>query len=92
MGRPARPEPDSPKKKRIDVTKWPKISLATFCKDYDIPDQLQHKLIKLCIQGPHALCWISDEDLRREGDLALGELGTLRDAEQCWKNHCTWDD
>ncbi|KAH9975236.1 hypothetical protein BGW80DRAFT_1250856 [Lactifluus volemus] len=35
---------------------------------------------------------ISDDDLRQEGGLALGELGTLRDAEQHWKNYFTWDD
>jgi hypothetical protein len=78
-------------KKPIDVTKWPKMDLATFCDQFDIPNQLQNKLVNLCIQGPHALCWIKDQDLREEGGLALGELGTLRDAEQRWKNFCTWD-
>jgi hypothetical protein len=88
MAHSAHLESESPRKRRIDVTKWPKTSLAAFCEDYNISNQLQDKLIKLYIQGPHALCWISDEDLRREGGLALGELGTLRDAEQRWKNCC----
>lgn len=82
--------PESPKR-AVNPSKWPKLSLEDFCMDYEIPDPLRDKLQKLCVQGPHALCWISDDDLRREGGLALGELETLRDAEQRWKNHCTWD-
>ena len=74
-----------------DITKWPKMDLATFCDQFEVPNQLRDKLVSLCIQGPHALCWIKDEDLRREGNLALGELGTLCDAEQRWKNFCSWD-
>jgi hypothetical protein len=74
-----------------DITKWPKMDLVTFCDQFEVPNQLRDKLVSLCIQGPHALCWIKDEDLRREGNLALGELGTLRDAEQRWKNFCSWD-
>ena len=74
-----------------DVSKWPKIDLATFCERFDIPDQLQAKLAALCVQGPHALGWIKDEDLRGEGGLMLGELGTLRDAEQRWKRYNSWD-
>lgn len=81
----------APNKPANDVTKWPKMDLATFCDQFNVPDTLQDKLSKLGVQGPHALSWIKDNDLRGEGALLLGELGTLRDAEQRWKNHCTWD-
>ena len=67
------------------------MDLATFCDQFEVPNQLRDKLVGLCIQGPHALSWIKDEDLRREGNLALGELGTLCYAEQRWKNFCSWD-
>jgi hypothetical protein len=46
-----------------DITKWPKMDLATFCDQFEVPSQLQDKLVGLFIQGPHALCWIKDEDL-----------------------------
>jgi hypothetical protein len=85
--------PESPKTWRtVNPLKWLKMSLEDFCRDYEVPDSLHNKLQKLCIQGPHALCWISDNVLCQEGGLALSELGTLRDAEQCWKNYFTWDD
>lgn len=74
-----------------DATKWPKMDLVTFCARFDVPAQLQTKLVALCVQGPHSLAWIKDEDLRGEGGLMLGELGTLRDAEQRWKHYCSWD-
>jgi len=74
-----------------DVTKWPKMDLRTFCEQFDIPEILEAKLQRLAIQGPHVLSWIKDDDLRGEGQLLLGELGTLRDAEQRWRNYCTWD-
>lgn len=74
-----------------NITKWPKMDLMTFCDQFEVPNQLQDKLVKLCIQGPHALSWIKDEDLCGEGGLALGELGTLCDVEQRWKNFCSWD-
>ena len=77
--------------KTIDVTKWPKMDLQTFCQQFEIPEILETKLLMLAIQGPHVLSWIKDEELRGEGQLALGELGTLRDAEQRWRNYCTWD-
>jgi len=80
-----------PKNPVNDITKWPKMDLVTFCDQFEVPNQLQDKLVGLCIQGPYALCWIKDEDLHREGNLALGELGTLRDAKQRWKNFCSWD-
>jgi hypothetical protein len=80
-----------PAKAPIDVTKWPKMDLAEFCERYDLSAALKEKLLALGVQGPHVLCWIKDVDLRGEGHLLLGELGTLRDAEQRWKNTCSWD-
>ena len=84
----AAPPPRNPEN---NITKWPKMDLATFCDQFEVPNQLWDRLVSLYIQGPHALCWIKDEDLCQEGNLALSELGTLCDAEQCWKNFCSWD-
>ncbi len=83
-------QPPPPGQKN-DITQWPKMDLVTFCNQFDVPHQLQIKLDNLGVQGPHALCWMKDEDLRGKGGLMLGELGTLRDAEQRWKNFCSWD-
>ena len=73
-----------------DYSDIPAMSLAAFCEHYMVLDQLKEKLIKLSIQGPQALCWIKDEELQGEGGLLLGELGTLRDAEQRWKKFSEW--
>jgi len=80
-----------PAKEPIDVSKWPKMDLATFCECFELPNNLRDKLHRLGVQGPHVLHFIKDEDLCAEGTLLLGELGTLRDAEERWKNLCTWD-
>jgi len=88
---PVAPAVPVPARQPIDVSKWPKMDLATFCERFDIPGSLRDKLLGLGVQGPHVLRFIKDEDLRGEGNLLLGELGTLRDAEERWKNYCTWD-
>jgi len=67
------------------------MDLLTFCECFEIPGGFCDKLLSLGIQGPHVLCFIKDEYLCTEGHLLLGELGTLRDAEEHWKNFCTWD-
>ena len=73
-----------------DYCNIPTMTLTAFCERYAVPEQLKKKLINLGVQGPQALCWIKDEDLRGEGGLLLGELGTLRDAEQRWKKFSEW--
>lgn len=74
-----------------DRSKWPKMTLPVFCDQFEVPNSIQGKLLQLGVQGPHVLYWLKDEDLLQEGGLLLGELGTLRDAEQRWKNFCSWD-
>ena len=73
-----------------DYSNIPPMTLTAFCERYSVPEQLKKKLINLSVQGPQALCWIKDEDLRGEGGLLLGELGTLQDAEQRWKKFSEW--
>jgi len=73
-----------------DYSDIPPMTLAAFCERYGVPEQLKAKLIKLGVEGPQALCWIKDVDLRGEGGLLLGELGTLQDAEQQWKKFSEW--
>ncbi|KAF9034592.1 hypothetical protein BJ165DRAFT_1409884 [Panaeolus papilionaceus] len=76
--------------------KCPKMALAKFCKVYDVPDQIHEKLALISVQGPHALSFIKDEDLcPPHGDLLVGELGMLQDAELHWKfawDNNPWDD
>lgn len=81
----------APEQRPINVSKWPKMTLVTFCDRFELPAGLHDKLLALGVQGPHVLRFIKDEDLRVEGKLLLGELGTLRDAEERWKNFCTWE-
>jgi len=78
-------------KRPNDVSKWPKMDLATFSEQFKLPACLHDKLLALGVQGPHVLRFLKDEDLRAEGKLLLGELGTLCDAEERWKNFCTWE-
>lgn len=63
-----------------------RISLEVFCTRYDISDSLQEKLFRMGVQGPHGLRFLKDDDLRMEGQLLLGELGELRDAEERWRD------
>jgi len=44
-----------PEKQPIDVLKWPKMDLLTFCERFKIPGGLCDKLLSLGIQGPHVL-------------------------------------
>lgn len=62
----------------------PQISLDTFCLRYDISANLHTKLAGLGVQGPHALCFLSNADLQGEGKLLLGEVGELRDTKEHW--------
>lgn len=80
----------APPKLTSEVSKWPKMDLATFCDDFNLPHEVQEKLCKLGVQGPHALRFIKDDDLRGEGQFMIGEVGTLHDAEERWVNHCSF--
>jgi len=63
----------------------PKLDLRIFAHQFGIPMDLYDKLEAIHLNGPHLLRLISDEQLRTEGGLSLGELAILRDAEERWK-------
>ena len=48
-------------KKATDYSHIPK--LLEFCEHYGISEALKLKLEAICVNGPHALCWISNEAL-----------------------------
>jgi hypothetical protein len=52
---------------------------------YSINPSLQDKLNAIQVTGPHTLHLITNEDLRTEGKLSVGELATIRDAEIRWR-------
>lgn len=63
----------------------PKLDLRTFAYQFGVPMDLCDKLEAIHFNGPHLFRLISDEQLRTEGGLSLGELTILRDAEERWK-------
>ncbi|KAG1872131.1 hypothetical protein C8R48DRAFT_595708, partial [Suillus tomentosus] len=63
----------------------PRLSLQAFCDFYDLPLSVYDKLNSHQIMGPHLLRLISDDQLRTECVLSIGELAAVRDAEERWK-------
>jgi hypothetical protein len=71
-----------------------KMTLKDFCRLFQLSVAIKSKLDKLGVTGPHALRFLSKEDLRNDGDMLAGEVAELRDAEARWlaegdenKNH-----
>lgn len=64
----------------------PKMSIATFCSQFDLSPEIQAKLLGIAIAGPHLLRLVDDGALRGEAGLSLGELAGIRDAEERWMN------
>jgi hypothetical protein len=63
----------------------PRLSLDAFCDYYDLPRSVYEKLNSHQITGPHLLRLISNDQLRLECALSIGELAAIRDAEERWK-------
>ncbi|KAG2063165.1 hypothetical protein BDR04DRAFT_1038966, partial [Suillus decipiens] len=63
----------------------PRLSLEAFCDYYDLPCSVYNKLDGRQIMGPHLLRLISNDQLRTECALSIGELAAIRDAEERWK-------
>ncbi|KAG2111135.1 uncharacterized protein F5147DRAFT_651357 [Suillus discolor] len=63
----------------------PKLDLQSFATWFGLSGQLHDKLKAIHLDGPHLLRLVSNEQLRTEGGLSLGELAVLRDAEERWK-------
>lgn len=62
----------------------PRLSLADFCANFMLSDEIKEKLAAKKITGPHSLRFISDNDFIEKIGLEIGELGDVRDAEQQW--------
>jgi hypothetical protein len=65
----------------------PTMKLDEFCEQYELSDSIRKKLGNIQITGPHVLCLISDSDLRGEGQLSIGELASVRDAQLRWNHY-----
>lgn len=69
----------------------PKLNLQSFTTWIGLSVQLCNKLEAIYLDGPHLLRLVSNEQLRAEGGLSLGELTVLWDAEERWKEgHESW--
>jgi hypothetical protein len=64
----------------------PPMKLDDFCQHYDLSDAINAKLVDIQIAGLHVLRLIADCDLREEGKLSIGELASVRDAQQRWSH------
>jgi hypothetical protein len=69
----------------IAVTLRPKISLKAWAETYDIDEGICSKLAEIGVKGPHALAYLSKEDLSDAG-LRAGEVAEVRDGEVRWKS------
>ena len=67
----------------------PPMMLDNFCRLYKLADDIKAKLDIIHIAGPHVLRLVSDSDLRDSGGLDVGEVATVRDAEQRWAHALT---
>jgi hypothetical protein len=64
----------------------PKMTVHVFCAKFDLSPAIEAKLSRINVSGPHLLRLIDDNALRKEGELDLGELAGVRDAEERWMN------
>lgn len=62
----------------------PRLTLDEFCARFTLSDDIKKKLTEKKITGPHALRFISDEELQTKLGLEIGELADLRDAQEQW--------
>lgn len=62
-----------------------KISLEDFCMRYQLTARIRDKLNDLDITGPHALRFLTDEDLRDQGFLSIAQVADVRDAQERWQ-------
>ena len=62
----------------------PKMSLTHFCDHFSLSVYVLWKLDALRITGPHGLHFVSDQQLVEKGELEIGELADVQDAQEWW--------
>jgi hypothetical protein len=62
----------------------PKMNLATFCERFNLSDFILQKLDTMQITGPHGLRFVSNQQLVEAGNMGIGELADVRDAQERW--------
>jgi len=60
------------------------MTLADFCEKFDLSVFILQKLDVLHVTGPHALRFISNQQLVEVGGMDIGELADVRDAQERW--------
>jgi hypothetical protein len=82
----ARNDTNCPSKPQADVLlALPgKTSLFDWCNKYNLSEAICTKLEYVDITGPHALCFVTDKDLKTAANLSLGELADVRDGQERW--------
>ncbi|KIM74431.1 hypothetical protein PILCRDRAFT_92599 [Piloderma croceum F 1598] len=78
------PPPSQPTHQPIRAALVPKMTLAAFCDYYELHLIIEGKLNELNITGPHALHFVSNQQLADEVRLSVGELADVRDAQERW--------
>ena len=73
-----------PTHRPIQAALVPKMTLATFCDCYELHLIIEGKLNELNITGPHALRFVSNQQLADEVGLSVGELADVRDVQERW--------
>jgi hypothetical protein len=64
----------------------PKVALEFFCEHYELTEDIYYKLMDIKLTGPHALQFLTNDDLRGEGGLLTAEVADVRDAQERWEN------
>jgi hypothetical protein len=59
-----------------------KMTLAVFCNTFDLSNFILQKLDTLKITGPHGLCFVNGHQLSEMGQLDIGELADVHDAQE----------
>jgi hypothetical protein len=62
----------------------PKITMAVFCTQYGISDDICTKLINTKYTRPHAFAGITDKELMEDAGLRCDKVADLRDGETQW--------
>lgn len=68
-----------------DNKEGPEMTLTDFARVYHLSYSIESKLEDLKVSGPHALLFITKDQLLHEGKLELGEVADVIRAKNKWQ-------
>jgi hypothetical protein len=74
----------APRMTRAALALVPKMTLVDFCEKFNLSVFILQKLNVLHVTGPHALRFISNQQLVEVGGMDIGQLADVRDAQEHW--------